>query len=71
MRLACVINSGCRWSTLRQEWLSADAKHATVRLLRFEECSICHDTRATITSPEIEESRLSKPETWYPEKVVV
>ena len=68
MRLICIINGGCKWETLRQEWLPKDETHATARLLRFEECPTCKDTRATITSPEMEESRLSKPEPWYPER---
>jgi hypothetical protein len=69
MRIICIVNGGCRWNLLREEWLRPDADHATVRLLRFEECQYCRDTRATLTSPEMEETRLSKPRALYPKEV--
>ena len=68
MRIACIVNGGCRWEPLYEEWLKADFAFKTVRLLRFEECRFCHDTRSTITSPEMEECRLSKPIPNYPKE---
>ncbi len=67
--LRCILGKCEKSRILRQEWLPADADHATVRLLRFNECPHCHATRATITSPEPEETRFSEPTYWMVNQV--
>ena len=61
MRLLCVMHGGCWGDVIREEWLVPDMTHRTVRLLRFHECRYCHKTWATMTSPEVEETRYSEP----------
>ena len=63
MRLTCFLkNLGCRWEPIQEDiWLDLDLKYKLPRLLRFEQCPYCKTTRATITSPEPEETRYSSP----------
>ena len=64
--LWCLVHGGHAWAPVREDqWLPADHSHATVRLLRFEECVHCRITRATITAPEPEDARLVIPERSY------
>lgn len=68
-RTKCLFNRCIKDSVIMEEWLPKDSEHKTVRLLRFYECPICHKTRATITSPEAEETRYSEPEYWMVNQV--
>jgi len=61
VRVACFISGGCRWITLREEWLCPDRDHQFLRLVWFAECKYCSDTRATLTSPRESESLFSIP----------
>jgi hypothetical protein len=54
----------CDHKIIREEWLLPDKEHKTVRLLRFLECTRCHDTTSTITSPEPHETRNTAPSGW-------
>jgi hypothetical protein len=58
MRLLCAIQ-GHRFVTIREEWLKPEDGKGFTSLLRFDECSHCHDVRATITNPEDHRSRWS------------
>ena len=63
MHIYCILSWGHRWRKLREDqWLEPSLPRKTLRLLRFEECPHCHVTRATITSPEHEESRYCQPD---------
>ena len=61
MRILCLISGGCHFQTLREEWLPPDKHYQYSRLYRVDECPWCHDTRATITSPEPDETRTTLP----------
>ena len=61
MRPLCIVSGGCRFQKIHEEWLAPDKEHHYTRLYRIDECPWCHDTRATITSPEPDEARTTLP----------
>lgn len=58
MRLLCLVK-GHQFNTIREEWLKPKDADDHVSLLRFDECSFCHDVRSTITHPLDYKSRFS------------
>jgi hypothetical protein len=60
MRFLCFIQ-GHRWATLREQWLPPKGEDDFQSLLRFDECSHCHDVRAMIIHPLDYKSRFSLP----------
>jgi hypothetical protein len=57
----CFIQGGCKFTTIKEEWLKPKDTSDFTSLLRFDECCYCHDVRATIVHPEDFNSRWSKP----------
>ena len=64
MRIKCFLQGGCRFEETKVETLAPDTEHKTTRLLTFSKCPWCLDTRATITSPEPDETRCTLPRRW-------
>lgn len=64
MRARCFIQGGCKWETINAEWLPSDKAHPFTRFLEFHRCPYCNDTRAVITSPEIQDTRMTLPRRW-------
>lgn len=67
--LQCIFGKCEKSSVLYEEFLKPDRDHRYVRLHRICECPHCHATRATITSPEVEETRFSEPTHWMVNQV--
>jgi hypothetical protein len=57
----CIMSGGCKWHTIKEEWIPRAEGRPYSQLVRFSECSICGDTRATLTSPNDAESLFSVP----------
>lgn len=60
----CSTNKCEKTVIIHHELLKPDAQHQYTRLYRIYECPHCRKTRATITSPEPEETRFSEPAYW-------
>ena len=70
MRVKCYLSGGCKWPTIHAEWLAPDKVHPFTRLLEFQQCPWCNDTRAVLTSPEISDTRMTLPRRWLDNGVV-
>jgi hypothetical protein len=57
----CFASGGCKWTVIKEEWIPKTAERPWPQLVRFHECAICHDTKATLTSPDNTESMFSVP----------
>jgi hypothetical protein len=61
-RLICLAKGGCRWKVIREDWIPRTPERPWPQLVRFHECELCHDTKATLTSPDNTESMFSIPD---------
>jgi hypothetical protein len=61
MRLLCLVRNGCTWKVVREYWENPDKDHPFARMIRYEECTHCKDTRATVTTPHRPDTLLTRP----------